>query len=178
VEIRQIFYANALQEKVREALFGKPKDEEEQVKVRHILVATEDQAKDVMIALQKGESFANLAKSISTDTGSGAQGGDLGWAQKGAYVTEFEETVWSDKTKPGDVLGPIKTQFGFHIIQLEARETRALTEEQKSQGADKKFQDWLTAQATEKKATKFEYWSERVPNTPTLDQLGLPSAGA
>jgi hypothetical protein len=185
-EIRQYFAEQALREKVRKALFGEPLEKQEQSKVRHILVTTEAQAKDVMAALQAGESFASLAKAVSMDdgnqdqqpgggSGSAAQGGDLGWKGRGAYVTEFEDAVWSDKTKVGDVLGPIKTQFGYHIIQVTGRETRTLTESEKSEAQDKQFADWVKKQRDEKGVQIFDLWRDRTPDSPTLTELGLPA---
>ncbi len=173
-DIQQVFYQLALEDKVKEAVVGKPTTEQEQVKARHILVKTKAEADDAMAALQKGASFANLARSISTDTGSGAKGGELGWAGQGNYVPEFDAAVWNKDTKVGDVVGPIQTQFGYHIIQLEGRETRSLTPDEATQAQTKKFNDWLTAQQTDKKATKYDNWSDRTPQTPTLAQMGLP----
>jgi peptidyl-prolyl cis-trans isomerase D len=174
-EIRQIFSEQALREKVQSVVVPEVGDKQDQIKSRHILVQTEQQAKDVMAALQQGESFANLAKAVSQDTSSGAQGGELGWKSKGAYVPEFEEAIWSDKVKVGDVLGPIKTQYGYHIIQVEGREMRTLTEAEKTQLEDKQFSDWLTKQRTEKNVQLFDLWRDRVPTSPTLEELGLPS---
>jgi peptidyl-prolyl cis-trans isomerase D len=182
-EIRQIFTEQALQEKVKKAVVPPVGDKQEQIKARHILVQTEQQAKDVMAALQQGESFAQLAKAVSQDNGgqsggggSAAQGGELGWQGKGtAYVKEFDDAIWSDKVKVGDVVGPIKTQFGYHVIQVEGREMRPLTETDKTNLENKQFDDWLTAQKTDKHAETYDIYRERVPTTPTLEDLGLSS---
>lgn len=93
---------------------------EEEVNARHILVKTEDEAKAVIADLKKNGDFAKIAKEKSTDTGSGANGGDLGWFKKGDMVPEFAEAAF--KLKKGEVSpAPIKTQFGFHVIKLEDR---------------------------------------------------------
>ncbi len=173
-EIRQVLAEEALRLKVRDIVVGKPEDTQEQIKARHILVADEAKAKDIMAAIQQGESFADLAKADSTDTGSGGQGGELGWKGKGAYVQEFEDAVWSDKVKVGDVLGPIKSQFGYHIIQIEGREVRTLTDTEKTDLQNKKFNDWLTQLRKDKNVQTFEIWYQRVPSNPTLADLGLP----
>jgi parvulin-like peptidyl-prolyl isomerase len=57
----------------------------------------------------------------SDDVGSGANGGLLGWATKGSYVSEFDTAVWADGLQVGDLLGPIKTEFGSHVMQFEGR---------------------------------------------------------
>jgi len=81
----------------------------------HILVSTEDQAKAVEAELKKGTAFADVAKRESSDT-SAANGGDLGWFSDGTMVPEFQAAV--EKLKPGEVSAPVKTQFGWHVIEL------------------------------------------------------------
>lgn len=84
---------------------------------RHILVEKEDDAKGIIAKLKGGAKFEELAK-VSTDPGSGAQGGDLGWAPPSAFVREFSDAMVS--LKKGEITeAPIKTQFGFHVIKLE-----------------------------------------------------------
>lgn len=86
----------------------------------HILVATEEEAKALKDQLAGGADFAELAKAKSTDTGSGAQGGDLGWFGLGMMVKPFEDAVVAAKV--GEVTGPVKTDFGYHLILV--KETR------------------------------------------------------
>ncbi|OYU38092.1 MAG: peptidylprolyl isomerase [Pseudorhodobacter sp. PARRP1] len=80
----------------------------------HILVDSEEKANELKAELAKGAAFADLAKANSTDTGSGAQGGDLGWFGLGAMVKPFEDAVVAAKV--GEVAGPIKSDFGWHLI--------------------------------------------------------------
>ena len=82
----------------------------------HILVATEEEAKAVKAELDGGADFAELAKTKSTDTGSGANGGDLGWFGMGAMVKPFEDAVIAAKV--GEVTTPVKSDFGWHLIKL------------------------------------------------------------
>jgi len=98
----------------------------EQRRARHILVAvgkaTDDQAAAKKAAglrarLDKGEDFAALARESSDDTGSAANGGELGWAGKGTFVGPFEDALFA--AKPGEITQPVRTEFGYHIIQLE-----------------------------------------------------------
>jgi peptidyl-prolyl cis-trans isomerase C len=86
----------------------------------HILVATEEEANKLKADLAGGADFAELAKANSTDTGSGANGGDLGWFGLGMMVKPFEEAVVAAKV--GEVTGPVKTDFGYHLILV--KETR------------------------------------------------------
>jgi peptidyl-prolyl cis-trans isomerase C len=93
---------------------------EDEVNAKHILVKTEDEAKALIAELKKNADFAKLAKEKSTDTGSGGNGGDLGWFKKGDMVPEFAEAAF--QLKKGDIsAAPVKTQFGFHVIKLEDR---------------------------------------------------------
>jgi parvulin-like peptidyl-prolyl isomerase len=73
-----------------------------------------------------GEDFAKLAKQESDDTGSGANGGDLGTFKKGMMVAPFEAAAFT--LKPGDTSQPVKTEFGYHIIQVQAHTTKSLAE--------------------------------------------------
>lgn len=86
----------------------------------HILVATQEEADALKTELVGGADFAELAKAKSTDTGSGANGGDLGWFGLGMMVKPFEEAVIGAKV--GEVTGPVQTDFGFHLILV--KETR------------------------------------------------------
>jgi peptidyl-prolyl cis-trans isomerase C len=87
----------------------------------HILVDTVEEAEAIKAELAGGADFAELAKAKSTDTGSGAQGGDLGWFGLGVMVQPFEEAVVAAKV--GEVVGPVQSDFGYHLILV--KETRA-----------------------------------------------------
>ena len=82
--------------------------------------AAEAEAKAAYEKIAAGASMASLADQ-SDDTGSGTNGGLLGWAAKGSYVPAFEDAVWADSLQVGDLLGPIKTEFGYHVMQFEGR---------------------------------------------------------
>ncbi len=86
----------------------------------HILVETEEEANKLMADLAGGADFAELAKANSTDPGSGANGGELGWFGVGAMVKPFEDAVVAAKV--GEVTGPVKSDFGYHLILV--KETR------------------------------------------------------
>ena len=117
-----------------------PEKDGEQVQVSHILfspkddpntagdldpadpawAAAEKEANDLVARLKNGSSFETEAKK-SDDKTSGADGGLLPWAPKGTYVAEFDTAIWAEGVKRDDILGPIKTQFGYHVIQFDAR---------------------------------------------------------
>lgn len=86
-----------------------------QVHAAHILVKSEDKAKDLLTKVKAGESFSDLAKKHS-DCPSGKKGGDLGWFGRGQMVKEFEDACFSGEK--GATVGPVKTQFGYHLIKI------------------------------------------------------------
>ncbi len=100
--------------------------QKEQVKARHILVETEDEAKEVIKKLKAGEDFAKLAKKYSKDESNKDSGGDLGFFGKGEMVKEFEDAAFS--LKVNEISEPVKTTYGYHIIEVldkkEAKEAK------------------------------------------------------
>ncbi|MBI5270431.1 MAG: peptidylprolyl isomerase [Burkholderiales bacterium] len=87
-------------------------------RARHILVESEDEAKKLIAEIKGGAKFDDLAKKHSKDTGSAESGGDLDFAKPDNYVPEFSAAM--TKLKKGEMTEtPVKTQFGFHIIQLD-----------------------------------------------------------
>ncbi|MDP1837132.1 MAG: peptidylprolyl isomerase [Reyranella sp.] len=117
-EIAKKVTADKLRQRYEERLKSMPTEEE--VHAKHILVATEDEAKALIAEIKKGAAFDKLAKEKSTDKASGAEGGDLGWFKKSDMVKEFADAAFD--LKKGELTEtPVKTQFGFHVIQLEDR---------------------------------------------------------
>ena len=109
-------------EKMKQAYEEKVKNlpAEDEVHARHILVATEPEAKAIIADLKKGAAFDKLAKEKSTDKASGAEGGDLGWFKKTDMVKEFADAAFA--LKKGELSQtPVKTQFGYHVIKVEDR---------------------------------------------------------
>ncbi len=100
----------------------------DQTQVRHILISpneirspaeAEILSRELFRRLSAGEEFAQLAKQYSDDTGSGSNGGDLGWTMDGQMVPEFEQTVHATAT--GDISPPFQSQFGWHLLQVTDR---------------------------------------------------------
>lgn len=86
-----------------------------QVRAFHILVKSEDEAQKIMKRLNDGEEFAKVARRFSSCP-SGKNGGDLGWFGRGQMVPEFEQAAFAADV--GKAIGPIKTQFGYHVIKV------------------------------------------------------------
>ena len=124
----------------------------------HILVDSEEKANELKAQLDGGAVFADLAKANSIDTGSGANGGDLGWFGVGTMVKPVEDAVVAAPV--GTVIGPIKTDFGYHLILVS--ETRAaanptlddvrdeLTQELQQQAVEAKVKEVTDAAKIEK----------------------------
>jgi peptidyl-prolyl cis-trans isomerase D len=142
----------------------------EQVKVRHILIAVPSgadgktdtaakaKAEDLLKQIKSGGNFADLASKNSDDPGSKVQGGDLGWLDRGKTVPEFDKAAFT--LSPGQTSDVIKTQFGYHILQVEEKKTAHLRplaevkgeilpvlEQQKSGAAMQTFASQLAADA-------------------------------
>lgn len=94
-------------------------DQPEQVRARHILVADQKTANDVEAKLKNGAKFEELAKQFSTDPSSKDKGGELGFFGKGQMVAPFQEAAFAAPV--GKVTAPVKSPFGYHIIQVEEK---------------------------------------------------------
>ena len=127
--LREYYFEAELKNSVSDAEAKKFYDQQvgsakaqEEVRARHILVESEDLAKQLQERIGKGEDFIALAKEHSKDPGSKGDGGDLGYFSKGQMVPVFEETAFA--LKPGEVSVPVKSQFGWHLVKVEDRRQR------------------------------------------------------
>lgn len=130
---KQVMVAQYLQDSIEKKISISNKDtkkyfddnkevfkKDEQVKARHILVATEKEANEIIEKLNKGESFQSLAREYSMDPGSKVNGGDLGWFAKGQMVKPFETVAF--ELKAGTYTkAPVQTQYGYHVILVEEK---------------------------------------------------------
>jgi peptidyl-prolyl cis-trans isomerase D len=167
-DFRKIFFESPLyRQRVLEIKTTTVAHEQDEVWARHILVADEVTAKVVRAELTAGEDFAALAATFSTDTGSKSSGGDLGWFSKGKMVAEFETAAWS--LQVGEISQPVKTSFGWHIIQVLGHENRPLTDTEYQTAVTTAFNQWLTDQRTVAKIIVNSVWNANTPDLPNLD---------
>lgn len=125
-----------------------------QVRASHILVKSEEEAKKIMEQIKKGDDFAKIAKEKSVDPGSAKNGGDLGYFSRGQMVPEFENVAFG--LKEGQVGGPVKTQFGYHIIKVTGKKEGKVVEFEK-------VKDLLTQRVTaEKQKTAFDSYIDNL----------------
>jgi parvulin-like peptidyl-prolyl isomerase len=159
-----------------------PEKDGEQVQVSHILfspkddpntaadldptdpawAAAEKEANDLVARLKNGSNFETEAKK-SDDKSSGADGGLLAWAPKGTYVPEFDNAIWADGVKGDDILGPIKTQFGYHVIKFDARRAS--------------LKDRLDELATSLATAGVDFTEAATTATNTIEELTFASPG-
>lgn len=138
----------------------------DRVWARHILVATEDEAKAVLARLEAGEDFAVIAAELSLDTSNKDRGGDLGWFGKGEMVPTFEEAAFS--LEIGSVSQPVGTDYGFHIIQVIGHEEQPLAEAEFENAKQIFFDEFLQTLRDEATVEINDVWKTIVPTEPAL----------
>jgi parvulin-like peptidyl-prolyl isomerase len=172
-DINAYFAARALRTKLRDTLFAETPRTAPYVNARHILVDSQEVAQDLLASLNAGESFAQLAQLVSTDTGSGSRGGELGWNAPDTYVQPFADAVRDAEI--GALIGPISTQFGWHIIQVRAREEREQSQAEYEQSLDRLLDQYVADLRQNESASIqiFDVWVDNVPSDPVFIPRGL-----
>ena len=165
-DLRRVIESQLYRERVMEAVIGEIPGTQEQVWARHILVADEQTANDILARLNNGEDFCALAAEFSTDTTNKDACGDLGWFARGQMVTEFEEVAF--EMQVGEISQPVTTTFGSHIIQLLGHEERPISDAEREQLRQEKFQEWLTEQRESSDVEIKDNWAEQAPTEPAL----------
>lgn len=174
-DVREVLRTKALRSAIGEKLAadsdtsestGDEKDVTLYADARHILVETEAEAQDIIAALNAGDSFAELAKAVSTDTGSGANGGELGWAPIANYVEPFANAIRDAEV--GTFVGPVESEFGFHIIQVRAKENREAEAAQVERANSLALTAWLSQLRTDSEGqfTTNNTWASNIPTSP------------
>lgn len=138
---------------------------EPEVRARHILVETEDEAKKALARVKGGEDFIKVAGELSKDPGSKTEGGDLGFFTQDRMVPAFAEAAF--KLEPGQISEPVKSQFGWHVIKVDEKRMRAVPpfdemKEQIDQYLTRKAQQELVLGLREK--AKIERLDEQKPS--------------
>jgi parvulin-like peptidyl-prolyl isomerase len=160
-QLRAMYEANILHQKLTDVITANTPHSQDEVWARHILVADEATANTVRQRLINGEDFGKVASEVSTDTGSKDKGGDLGWFARGTMVPEFDAVAFT--LKIGEISQPVKSQFGYHIIQVLAHGTVPLDASAYQQAQQTAFNDWLTKARTDYKVVTYNNWQNLVP---------------
>lgn len=174
--IRLVARPQLARQKVTDLLYSKIGQTAPQVKAEHILVATQDLANQLYDQIKGGASFEAIAKQYSTDTATAANGGDLGWFTQQEMTKPFAEAAFAGQ--PGEVLKPVQTQYGWHIIKVTAKDpNRALTDAQIQTLQQDAVNTWLGQQRQAAKiATKYTPTPTPEPSTfaPPADAPTVP----
>jgi hypothetical protein len=160
-EYRDVVEVTLLRGKMEEYVGQQVPTSEPQIRVRHILLDTEEEAQAVLQRLEDGEDFAVLATEVSTDTLTAESGGDLGWIPKGKMDAAFDEVAFN--LPVGEISDVVETPSGFHIILVEERDDdRELDHDILEQRRSDAFQVWLVDLEAEAEIERF--WSaDKVP---------------
>ena len=134
----------------------------------HILVKDRNLAQELLKRVKQGANFEGLAREFSTCP-SKSSGGDLGWFGKGQMVAEFETAAFALE-KSGDItIEPVKSSFGYHIIQLVAKREVPMSPEQFQQAQATEFKTWLEGLREEYGVEIYdEVWKQNTPNEPNF----------
>jgi parvulin-like peptidyl-prolyl isomerase len=166
-DIRYFFETLYMREKLLETIAKDVQPFEEQVWAQHILVETEETAKEVLARLENGEDWSALAAEYSQDPSNAQDGGNLGWFSRDSnFVQPFKDAAF--ELQQGQISQPVQTDFGWHIIRLLGREQRPVDEQRLSQLKEKTFSEWLAGIRAESKIETFDVWKEYVPTEPAL----------
>lgn len=171
--IQKVIEAKVNDEAIQKVYDEDLKEHPPQIEIRasHILVKTEDEAKDIIKQLEGGADFATIAKEKSIDKGSGQNGGDLSWFTKDTMVKEFSDAAFA--MQRGDVSKvPVKSQFGWHVIKItDSRMQAPVPLEQRKDDIRKALSQEAVHQEVESliKGAKVEYSKEdyKLPNAPS-----------
>jgi parvulin-like peptidyl-prolyl isomerase len=141
---REFIRREVLQDKLSDALGAEIPASQEQVHARHILLPTQDAANAALQRLQNGEDFAVVAADVSTDPGSKAKGGDLGWFPRGIMNAQFETAAFN--LQPGQRSDVVQSPNGYHIIEvLERDPNRPVDPDTLASLKQQAYSKWLTA---------------------------------
>jgi peptidyl-prolyl cis-trans isomerase D len=165
-DYRRLVESGLLRSKLLDDITKDMKPFQEQVWARHILVKTIEEADAVRTRLTNGEDFAKVAAEVSQDTSNKDKGGDLGWFGKGTMAPPFEEAAFA--LKVGEISQPVKSDFGFHIIQVLGHENRPLDAQKFQQDKQTALTDFLKTLRDASKVEIYDLWKTIVPTEPAL----------
>ncbi|MBN2306006.1 MAG: peptidylprolyl isomerase [Anaerolineae bacterium] len=187
-DIRIVFETEALRDKLFEHLGASVPTEELAVNTRHILCSfhpdnvgdltppsAEQRAaaaaclQDAANRLDAGEPFADVAAALSDDRASASQGGEVGWQLVSYLVTAYADAV---RDAPLNTrIGPVETEFGFHLIEVLGRDMQSLTADQLNESQQGYFQLWLADVWTGATVERAPDWNAALPADPGLESL-------
>jgi parvulin-like peptidyl-prolyl isomerase len=167
-DYRAFFETQLYREKFLETFDDDVPRVQEQVKLRHIQVEEQENAVDALDRLQAGEKWEDLVVELSHDSATLDSDGDLGWYTQDMLTERFGEEALTVFTRPlNEILGPLETSQGWHLIQAVEREQRPLTDLTYLLAVQSAMDEWLSTKRQSVDIEIFDYWVERVPAAPT-----------
>jgi peptidyl-prolyl cis-trans isomerase D len=170
-DLRSRIEASLYRQKLQEVIGDEVPAQQEEVWAKHILVADEQTANEVLAKIKAGGDWNALASEYSIDTSNKDNGGDLGWFPRGVMVSEFETAAFNASV--GEIVGPVQTSFGWHIIQVEGHEVRTVDPTTLSAQRQKAFNDWLTNQRDQTDVVITPGWEQYAP---AVEGFSTPAA--
>jgi len=163
-DFRSQYEAQLYRSRLDEAMKAEVTREQEQVNARHILVADEASAQDILEQVKSGsKSWEELASVLSLDTSNKDKGGDLGWFGRGAMVQPFEEAAFAAVV--GETVGPVKTDFGWHVIQVLGHELRTLDDAGFESARQNALPRWLNDARAGEGVVIRDNWQQYMPTS-------------
>lgn len=168
-DFRDQFVAQLYRQKLFEMFEEEIPKEQEQVQARHILVEDEETAYLVLRLLDEGRSWEDLAAQFSTDESNKDRGGDLGWFAKGEMVQEFQDAAFNADI--GEIVGPVETSYGWHIIEILDKEIRAVDDYTHQLSVQEALDIWLNQAVLEADVRTKSNWESKIPSEPNLSRI-------
>lgn len=165
-DLRYVIEASLYRKKVMDAIVGNLPKQQDQVWIRHIVVADQQTANEVKSKLDSGADWFAVSDQYTTDQVNKSKGGDLGWLPKDQLEQAVADKAFSMKV--GEISQPIQVTNGWEVIQMLGHEQRPLTESEYTNLQTTQFQDWLTKQKDAANVQTFDTWKTQVPAEPTL----------
>ena len=141
---------------------GEVEGTQEQVWARHILVEEELAAADLLTRIEDGEEWGDLASEYSIDESNKEQGGDLSWFSRGRMVETFEEAAFAAEI--GEIVGPVETDFGWHLIEILGHEDRELDSSSFGLAVSQALNALISEIRETAEIEILDYWVDRVPS--------------
>jgi len=154
--------ARLLRERLEADFEGQVERTQEQVWARHILVEQEQDSADLLDRIKNGEAWEDLAAEYSMDESNKEQGGDLGWFGRGRLVEPFEQAAFEGEI--GEIVGPIESEFGWHLIEILGHENRELDASSFRLAVSQAINTWIADARETAEIVVMDYWVDRVPS--------------
>lgn len=174
-DLRKLMRYQLLREKLLAQFEKEVATTEDRLWARHILLKDEAAANAALARVKAGEDFGKVAGEVSED-GSKTEGGDLGWFGPGQMVAPFEDAA--KKLEIGEISPPVKSDSGYHIIQLLGKETQPLTAEEIKSKAQTNFDTWVKAQTAGSDVKITDAWTRYPVTEPAFTPKQLPETNS